>query len=204
MSKIIFPFFLFSFCSIYGQDVFRDFIDSKEYDIINIGDLSIFKENLKFVRQTSYYAENKNDCSDGNFYYYYDADSVCPSGWRLPKWTEIEFVLKQFKTDSLIDPINTSGYEDLTSNQKSKTYKKINLYDSIYNLGLFSSGWVQGKEKVSKEELKENIQAQYWIKDDFKYNPTTHMHVFESHFTIHNHKEAILVKREKKEKTIFC
>jgi len=192
---------LFSYFYNYSQGVFIDPRDSNQYELIQIAGFTMFQENLKYTTPHSFYKYDSLPLQ-GNYYYYFEADSLCPVGWEIPSWKQLEIILDTLVSIHNIprDSIKVTGHEEKESNDKSKTYVGINLHNPIFQLGLNSSGWVEGNKQKNQEELKKHIQAHYWVKDDFNKNLTTHAHIYDSKLTIHSHKHAILIKKKKKKR----
>lgn len=73
---------LFIACS----ESFTDPRDGRSYDVIKIGGLTWFAENLNFVTEGSVCPEGDNRNCDryGRLYTWDDARVACPGGWHLP------------------------------------------------------------------------------------------------------------------------
>ena len=73
---------LFIACS----ESFTDPRDGQSYDIVKIGGLTWFAENLNFATEGSVCPEgDSRKCSEyGRLYTWDDARTSCPEGWRLP------------------------------------------------------------------------------------------------------------------------
>lgn len=73
---------LFVACS----ESFTDPRDGRSYDVVKIGGLTWFAENLNFVTEGSVCPEGDNRNCDkyGRLYTWDDARAACPEGWNLP------------------------------------------------------------------------------------------------------------------------
>jgi uncharacterized protein (TIGR02145 family) len=76
------PAVLFVACS----ESFTDPRDGQSYDVVKIGGLIWFAENLNFVTEGSVCPEGDNRNCDkyGRLYTWDDASTACPGGWHLP------------------------------------------------------------------------------------------------------------------------
>ena len=188
---IIFFLLITSYCQ--GQDsLLIDPRDGKVYPLVTLGHLQWFKTNLAYETLLSWCAEHrkKDNCNDGNFYYYNDIDSVCPVGWRVPTWTDWETTMKfimllhKQNPDSLIH--NESGL-----NRYSVTVTGTHFLEDTLALDMKPFGWIQGEK-----HRKSNGQANYFIIDDVHHDPTTHVHVGPEMFIKHAHDFNIIDKRK--------
>jgi hypothetical protein len=89
------------------SSTFKDPRDSNEYELVQIGELNWFGENLK------YQFNNGNDTliresNCGVFYGVENALKACPQGWRLPTEKEVKSLLKEEKKGrlNLVDTLN--------------------------------------------------------------------------------------------------
>ena len=68
------------------SESFTDPRDGQSYDIVKIGSLTWFAENLNFATEGSVCPEGDNRNCDryGRLYTWDVAQGICPEGWRLP------------------------------------------------------------------------------------------------------------------------
>ena len=68
------------------SESFTDPRDGQSYDIVKIGSLTWFAENLNFATEGSVCPEgDSRKCSEyGRLYTWDAAQGICPEGWRLP------------------------------------------------------------------------------------------------------------------------
>ena len=84
---------LLSACS----ESFTDPRDGQSYDIVKIGSLTWFAENLNFATGGSVCPEgDSRKCSEyGRLYTWDDARTACPEGWRLPDSADFATLVEQ-------------------------------------------------------------------------------------------------------------
>ena len=84
---------LFAACS----ESFTDPRDGQSYDIVKIGGLTWFAENLNFATEGSVCPEgDTRKCSEyGRLYTWDDARTSCPEGWHLPDSADFATLVEQ-------------------------------------------------------------------------------------------------------------
>ena len=84
---------LFIACS----ESFTDPRDGQSYDIVKIGGLTWFVENLNFATEGSVCPEgDSRKCSEyGRLYTWDDARTSCPEGWKLPDSADFAALVEQ-------------------------------------------------------------------------------------------------------------
>ncbi|WP_295097627.1 fibrobacter succinogenes major paralogous domain-containing protein [uncultured Fibrobacter sp.] len=84
---------LLSACS----ESFTDPRDGQSYDIVKIGSLTWFAENLNFATGGSVCPEGDNRNCDkyGRLYTWDDAQVVCPEGWSLPDSADFALLIME-------------------------------------------------------------------------------------------------------------
>jgi uncharacterized protein (TIGR02145 family) len=87
MRRVLYlPCLLVSVLFIACSESFTDPRDGQSYDIVKIGSLTWFAENLNFATGGSVCPEGDSRNCDryGRFYTWDDARTACPEGWHLP------------------------------------------------------------------------------------------------------------------------
>ena len=95
--------FLFLLCILVSalfiacSESFTDPRDGQSYDIVKIGGLTWFAENLNFATEGSVCPEgDTRKCSEyGRLYTWDDARTSCPEGWRLPDSADFAALVEQ-------------------------------------------------------------------------------------------------------------
>lgn len=77
-----------------GQTIFTDSRDGQIYDIISLNGRCWFAQNLNFDTTSAidYNNDPLNGANYGKLYNWYEANSACPNGWRLPseeEWNDL-------------------------------------------------------------------------------------------------------------------
>lgn len=87
MRRVLYlPCLLVSVLFIACSESFTDPRDGQSYDVVKIGGLTWFSENLNFMTEGSVCPEGDSRNCDkyGRLYTWDDAQVVCPEGWSLP------------------------------------------------------------------------------------------------------------------------
>ena len=183
-------------CSVYCQNHIIDNRDSAYYEIFQIENLFWFKTNLKYKTQTSWcnqYPESEA-CKSGNFYYSTDLISVCPSGWRVPSWSEYKKAIK------FIEKHNNSS-DSVTYTENMMPYKKykilaehiigITLIGDTSFFDMAANGWIEGNKWAQQHETT------MWIVEDISNSPQPHVHILDGEIIKHAHEHNVLDKAKK-------
>lgn len=206
MSRILYAIIII--CSITShnckgqENVLTDIRDGKTYPIVTIGNLKWFKSNLAYETPNSWCAQHGrgSNCNDGNFYYYNDLTNVCPEGWRLPSWDDIDTTVKLIMLKHNIS-LDSLHYKNSELNRNSVTVTGINLMNSELDLEFKATGWVQGKRKRSWR----TGQANFFIIDSKTKDSTTHIHIFKTGYVKHGHDFNIIDKpRKQRRLSVRC
>ena len=89
-----FALLLFAAPRLQEPDQFVDPRDSNQYEVVSLGGLYWFKENLRYRMEAgSDTLIELGQC--GVFYNFEAATKACPEGWRLPTEKEIKPLLKE-------------------------------------------------------------------------------------------------------------
>ena len=98
MRRVLYlPCLLVSVLFIACSESFTDPRDGQSYDIVKIGSLTWFAENLNFATGGSVCPEgDSRKCSEyGRLYTWDDARTACPEGWRLPDSADFATLVEQ-------------------------------------------------------------------------------------------------------------
>lgn len=95
--------FLFLLCILVSalfiacSESFTDPRDGRSYDVVKIGGLTWFAENLNFVTEGSVCPEGDTRNCDkyGRLYTWDDARAACPEGWHLPDSADFAALVEQ-------------------------------------------------------------------------------------------------------------
>lgn len=117
---------LLSACS----ESFTDPRDGQSYDIVKIGSLTWFAENLNFATGGSVCPEgDSRKCSEyGRLYTWDDARTACPEGWRLPDSADFATLVEQAGGSDFANSMAVAG-EKLKST--GGWFKKGNGTDAL-------------------------------------------------------------------------
>ncbi|MBR5693915.1 MAG: fibrobacter succinogenes major paralogous domain-containing protein [Fibrobacter sp.] len=79
------------------SESFTDPRDGQAYDVVKIGGLTWFAENLNFASERSVCPEGDNRNCDkyGRLYTWDEARAVCPDGWRLPDSADFAAIIAE-------------------------------------------------------------------------------------------------------------
>ena len=98
MRRVLYlPCLLVSVLFVACSESFTDPRDGQSYDIVKIGSLTWFAENLNFMTEGSVCPEGDSRNCDkyGRLYTWDDARAACPEGWRLPDSTDFATLVEQ-------------------------------------------------------------------------------------------------------------
>ena len=98
MRRVLYlPCLLVSVLFIACSESFTDPRDGQSYDIVKIGSLTWFAENLNFMTEGSVCPEGDSRNCDkyGRLYTWDDARTSCPEGWRLPDSADFAALVEQ-------------------------------------------------------------------------------------------------------------
>lgn len=98
MRRVLYlPCFLVSVLFIACSESFTDPRDGQSYDIVKIGGLTWFAENLNFATGGSVCPEGDSRNCDkyGRLYTWDVAQAACPEGWRLPDSADFATLVEQ-------------------------------------------------------------------------------------------------------------
>lgn len=182
------PLFMFAQTNI---TTIEDPRDGRTYEIIEIGTIKWFRDNLRFETASSYcpnFQKRKSACANGNFYTYQELDEVCPQGWRIPnniEWSNYFAYRLGDQNGEIIDvKIDTLEGEYLTVNY-TDTKDRVNLFGASNPLKLTEFGWVEGNR------IKNKMTTTIWVKHSEIEDNRFHVHIGNKNYVFHRHKHNI-------------
>ena len=98
MRRVLYlPCLLVSVLIIACSESFTDSRDGQSYDVVKIGGLTWFAENLNFVTEGSVCPEGDSRNCDkyGRLYTWDDAQAACPEGWNLPDSADFALLITE-------------------------------------------------------------------------------------------------------------
>jgi len=161
-----------------GQNIYVDERDNQNYNIVQIGDLIWFAENLNYNSSDSEcYESNPANCEKyGRLYTYYESEEVCPVNWRLPAKKDIKNLRQAMKSKT---------FESIINKEDWKT-KEADIGTNTLGLSIKPGGRKFDEEKGLPPWIKsENvffgigISASFWMGGEKQKNPR-HWHI--NHF----------------------
>ena len=98
MRRVLYlPCLLVSVLFIACSESFTDPRDGQSYDVVKIGGLTWFAENLNFMTEGSVCPEGDSRNCDkyGRLYTWDDAQAACPEGWNLPDSADFALLITE-------------------------------------------------------------------------------------------------------------
>ena len=98
MRRVLYlPCLLVSVLFIACSESFTDPRDGQSYDVVKIGGLTWFAENLNFATEGSVCPEGDDRNCDkyGRLYTWVSAQEVCPEGWQLPDSADFAAIIAE-------------------------------------------------------------------------------------------------------------
>ena len=140
MRRVLYlPCLLVSVLFIACSESFTDPRDGQSYDVVKIGGLTWFAENLNFVTEGSVCPEGDSRNCDkyGRLYTWDDAQVVCPEGWSLPDSADFALLIMEAGGADFSSGMAVAG-EKLKST--SGWFKKGNGTDA-FGFGALPAGY---------------------------------------------------------------
>lgn len=194
---IILPTFCFA-----QIDTLTDLRDGKSYRIKTISNTVWMLDNLDYEANYSVglSEEQKKKFEKfnlhGRYYHFINADSVCPSGWRIPKtqdWIDyFNFLVKESprKVNLEIIELTEENYYLSFANYE----KRIDLFKKENALNLNPTGRIEG-EKFNIPD----VYADYFTTDSKEtFKGKSHIHIMNVYTTIHSHEHNMQPNKEEK------
>ncbi len=152
--------------------------DHHIYQLIQIGDLLWFDENLSLTTNTSvcYDSLDENCLKYGQLYSFKEAQSICPEFWRLPTQHDVE---------KLHEIMGTKKINKIASPGEWKV-KKAGKFDNSIGLSVLPSGRIDSITYFSNETSnwistvafhQLGIAASFWLKENETEDGLIHWHV---------------------------
>lgn len=162
--------------NLQGQNTFVDERDDQAYDVVKIGNLNWFAENLNYAALDSecYNLELANCEKYGRLYTYYEAEKVCPSQWRLPTKKDIK---------SLKQEMNSKTFESIVKKEDWDT-EEADIGTNELGLSIKPGGRKFDKDYIPPENegkfyFGKGISASFWMGNE-KHKNASHWHI--NHF----------------------
>ena len=140
MRRVLYlPCLLVSVLFIACSESFTDPRDGQSYDVVKIGGLTWFAENLNFVTEGSVCPEGDSRNCDkyGRLYTWDDAQAACPEGWNLPDSADFALLIMEAGGADFSSGMAVAG-EKLKST--SGWFKKGNGTDA-FGFGALPAGY---------------------------------------------------------------
>lgn len=162
--------------SLKAQDIFVDKRDQQNYEVVQIGDLVWFAENLNFKTLNSEcYESDATNCEKyGRLYTFYESEKACPTEWRLPTKKDIKKLKRAMKSKTFESIINKEDW----------TTKEADIGTNELGLSIKPGGRKYDKKYIPKENngnpfSGKGISASFWMGQEKRKNPR-HWHI--NHF----------------------
>jgi len=181
-------------------DTLTDLRDGKSYRIKTISNTVWMLDNLDFEASHSVglTEEQKTNFKKynlhGRYYHYINTDSVCPSGWRLPKTQDwIDYFNFLVKTSPKKVKLETTALQEENYYFSFLNYeKRIDMFKEGNPLNLNPTGRIEG-EKFGFS----NVFADYFTTDSKEtFKGKSHIHIMNAYTTIHSHEHNLQPEKE--------
>ena len=171
--------------------------DGHSYPVVAIGDLWWFGSNLHYETPKSWCAQEHDGehCDKGNFYFNTHLDSLCPTGWRVPTWTDWETSLTHFID---LQQVHPSTVHHDTLNIGGIGVRGMNLINDPRTLNILPTGWIEGDKAQRENLIKERKPANFWVVDDVTNDERAHIHMWPEGYLKHSHDDNITGKPRKR------
>lgn len=170
---------------------FVDERDQRSYQLVKVGKLIWFNENLSFKTQNSKAINSSSNAEAGRLYAFNDSKIACPEGWRLPRVKEFDELI------STIFNINFYGHTSLDFNWKT-------IAKNPMGFNFDQTGFLHKKKYKSRESFN------FWL-DDSDYESAYHAHIYDTNkrdkentLTIFRHTHAKHNPKKKRKFAIRC
>jgi uncharacterized protein (TIGR02145 family) len=192
-------FFLPTFC--FAQiDTLTDLRDGKSYRIKTISNTVWMLDNLDYeaIYSVGLSEDRKKRIEKlnlhGRYYHFINADSVCPSGWRLPKtqdWVDyFNFLVKESPRKVKLETTELTEENYYFSFMNYE--KRIDLFKKENPLNLIPSGRIEGDKFYVPD-----VYADYFTTDSKEtFKGKSHIHIMNAYTTVHSHEHNLQPEKE--------
>lgn len=181
-------------------DTLTDLRDGKSYRIKTISNTVWMLDNLNYEANYSIGLSEEQKLNfekfnlHGRYYHFINADSVCPSGWRLPDtrdWIDyFNFLVKESprKVKLEIRELTEENYYFSFMNYE----KRIDLFKKENPLQLNPTGRIEG----GKFDFSP-LFADYFTTDSKEtFKGKSHIHIMNAYTTVHSHERNLQPEKE--------
>ena len=182
--------------------VFVDERDKNAYPIVEIGGQTWLAADLRYISPKAHY-QDKVAAAKGNFYYWEEADEVCPAGWRLTSkddWTNfcLDIVHKVAQTSPNLSSV-FEVFSFNTINQLALIFKQETQLDFLGEHTLLNIIPVGRIEDGVADPSTTYID--YWTTGIGTRFPYYHIHISNNILQGHSHKHH--VSKQSKKRRLF-
>lgn len=192
---ILFPIYCFA-----QIDTLTDLRDNKKYATKEINNTTWMLDNLDYQANFSVGLTERQKIDfkkfnlHGRYYHFVNADSVCPSGWRLPStqdWVDyFNFLVKESQKKIKLETIalEKENYYFSFLNYE----KRLDLFKEGNPLKLNPTGRIEGGKFNDPD-----VYADYYTTDNKEtFKGKSHIHIMNAYTTIHSHEHNFQLDKE--------
>lgn len=191
MKSIVPLLLILIFNPVKGQP--GEYLDNRDSSIYNTVNINVtewmlgnmmYKTGLSLLPTQEEKAKHNIQNTEGRYYHFQEVDSICPQGWRLPKWEDWEYYINYVLKDHGKSQLNMKTAEDPHHHVIEGFFGVIDLFEEGNPLNLHPIGRYQGGVLSTNPETP---FADYWTRDEKEDIPgTSHAHLWEV-LNIHSH-----------------
>ncbi|GAB5538116.1 MAG: hypothetical protein Salg2KO_02190 [Salibacteraceae bacterium] len=143
----------FTLCNIGAQtqSLFTDPRDHQVYQTIALNGNEWFRENLRFVTDSSkLYDKSYRSKACGQFYSLVEAFTICPTGWRLPTEAEVKKLLKLEKRGviDLVDTLDVDYCGRIDYGKANRQGEQNTYWIQVEMEGTYATHWHFFKDEI--------------------------------------------------------
>lgn len=188
---------LASTLSLYAQstpplDTFIDPRDQVAYPIVQIGQQRWLGTDLQYISPKAYFQDSAA-ATIGNFYYWEEAQTVCPEGWRLTQkedWANLGIVLLHQKVQA-----NPAVFQDLEAFLVNSVDQLSIVFKPNTQHGFFREATPLYIDPLGRVESGTTIASRsfidYWVTPLSSRHSYYHIHVRRYSLEGHSHRHHI-------------